>query len=176
MTKWFLAAAAAACVSTAAIAGNIDFNPTTGVGYVNKGTVQSTLGLNNPDLQALAQSGGIVFSFSQNESWQAVCTWITDDGHTEPRIHNKTIRRTNAVNSNVSWQGRNNSSGINGPLTGFFLTGFAGSGTTSEPVPNVGDPCEGGDPARPKPGTYTSVTLLSTQGAELTVNGVHLWP
>ena len=91
MSKWFLAAAAAACVSTAAVA-SITFNSSTGTGFVGKGDVQSALGLNNPQLQALYLSGGIHFAFSENVNYKYVCTWIADDGQTEPVAKNKTIK------------------------------------------------------------------------------------
>jgi hypothetical protein len=175
MTKWFLAAATAACVSTAAVAG-ISFNPATGTGFIGKGDVQSALGLNNPQLQALYLSGGITFKFSQFETWQITCSWIKDDGKTEPVTKNLRTRRTRGVNATLNAQGRDISSGINGPNTGFILNGFNGGGTTDEPIPNVGDACIGGDPATPVPATISAVTLLSSDSSGLTVNGVTIWP
>jgi len=178
MTKWFLAAAAAACVSTAAVA-SISFNPATGTGFIGKGDVQSALGLNNPQLQALYLSGGIKFAFTENVNYKYVCTWIADDGQTEPVAKNKTIKVKREINVALNAQGRDNSSGKDGPNTGFFLNGYvggAGGGTTSEPIPNLGDACDAGDGARPKPGTVTDVQVISNTGGELTVNGVHLWP
>ena len=175
MTKWFVAAAAAACVSTAAVAA-ISFDPATGTGFIGKGDVQSALGLNNPQLQALYLSGGISFKFSQSETWQITCSWITDDGHTEPVTKNKRTRRTRGVNATLNANGRDISSGINGPNTGFIMSGFNGGGTTDEPIPSVGDACVGGDAAAPKPGTVSAVTLLSSDSSGLTVNGIHLWP
>ena len=174
MSKWFLAAAAAACVSTAAFA-SISFNPTTGTGFIGKGDVQSALGLNNPQLQALYAAGGLNFAFTENVDYKYVCTWIADDGQTEPVAKNKTIKVKKSLNVSLNVQGRDISSGINGPNTGFIINGFGGT-TTSEPIPMVGDACDAGDGARPKPGTVTSVTVNSNTGGEITVNGVHLWP
>lgn len=179
MTKWFLAAAAAACVSTAAVAG-ITFDPTTGTGFVGKGDVQSALGLNNPQLQALYAAGGIHFAYTENVNYKYVCTWIADDGQTEPVAKNKTIKVKREINATLNAQGRDISSGIAGPNTGFILNGFVGGtggGTTSEPIPQVGDSCVAGDgQPRAQPGTVTDVQVISNTGGELTVNGVHLWP
>lgn len=146
------AAAAAAVVSTAAIAAvSVD---ETGNGFVGKGDVQLAFGWNNQALQRNAS--GVTFSYNAVEEYKYDCTFTVEVGKDkvrEPRTQN---RGTNtSVNSTIAYDTR-----VRNQITGFNLTGF-GTTTADGEAPVEGGSCPGG---QFDDGVISNITLNSTTG------------
>jgi len=161
MRKFLYAAAAAALVVSQAASAAVTFDSATGTGFVGKGDVQLAFGWNNQTLQANAS--GVTFTYNATDTYSATCTWVTGEGTRGEQTHNVDIPRHTAVNSVIASSGRDISSGLNGPNTGFKLTGF-GTTTTEGTVPVVGDACVGNDGGINQNGTWTAVSLVSSTG------------
>jgi hypothetical protein len=157
LKKLSLGLAACGAVVVTAYAA-VTFNSATGSGFVGKGDLQTPWGWNDPTLQANAAGIEFYYATSSTSSYSAVCEFTTGEGTRGQRTHEVTHRQdvVAAVNSAVAYEARKNSQG---KVTGFNLTGFGATTTTSSgSVPVVGGPCPGNEG---HDGVWTSVTLLS---------------
>jgi hypothetical protein len=130
-----LALVAMLVASTAAIAA-VQFDPTTGTGFVGKGDVQLAFGWNNKQLQTNAS--GVSFSYNTTDTYDAVCQWVTGEGTRGEKTHTVTQEKSTAVNSAIAYDPR-----VKNQITGFTLKEFGATTTTGE-VPEVGGACQGG--------------------------------
>ena len=159
MRKLTLAAAlAAATISTAALA-TVTFDPATGTGFVGKGDVQIPMGWNNKQLQDNA--GGLTFAYNKTTSYSAVCTFTTGEGTRGEQTHNVDHNTSTVVLSGIAYDARKNSSGKDGSITGFFLTGLGSTTSNGGDAPVVGSPCMGNDG---HDGLWSSVTETGSSG------------
>jgi hypothetical protein len=107
-------------VNTASAQYSMDAN---GVGFASKNSVQAALGWNNKQLQDGA--AGLVFSYSSTEVSEVEWTCTNDNRNatTQERARTTTV----SVSKLVSAVAR-----VNKQITGFNLTGFGASTSTSE--------------------------------------------
>ena len=161
---------AMALVAAAGIASaTVTFAPETGIGFVGKGDVQLAFGWNNAQLQSRA--AGLTFTFEASESYTAVCTWTTGEGTRGEKTHNVKHTKSVGVTGDVAYDARSRNQ-----ITGFNLTGYAGTPTSLGEVPVLNGPCPG------NPGTdgvWTSVALTSSSVALNAVYSgvaVKIWP
>lgn len=143
-------------------AAAVTFDAPSGTGFVGKGDVQNAFGWNNATLQANA--GGVTFSYSATDEYEAVCTFVTGEGTRGERTHNIDHTRTTAI------AGALNGSPRPGPnqFTGFNLTGYAGDPVVSGHAPVEGEACPGNPGTA---GTWSAVTLISSTGALSATSG-----
>ncbi|QDM39907.1 hypothetical protein [Altererythrobacter sp. TH136] len=152
MKKMLLAGAVAlATISTAAVAA---VSVIDGVGFVGKGDVQLAFGWNNSQLQKNAS--GLSFSYNDEASYEAVCTFTTGEGNRGEKIHNINHKTKTGVSSSVSYDAR-----VRNQITGFNLTGLTNTVTIGGSVPVVGGACPGNAGHE---GEWTAVTLVSSTG------------
>lgn len=111
-------AAATALVSTAAFAA-VTFDETTGAGFVGKGDVQYTLGLNNAQVQAAT----LVFTYASTT--ETVTEW-TCDRDAGPQTQERSSTVTSSTQGVVSAVAR-----VKNQITGYTLSGFVGTPTTA---------------------------------------------
>jgi len=123
-----------------------------GVGWVGKGEVQSAYGWNNKTMQD--NVGGVTFVYDSTSTYEVVCEFDTPGGN----HHVITNTKRSSVKATVGTDARNNSSGKQGPMTGWYLTGFGAVTSTGGAVPAVGDGCPGNSGL----GAITSVTQTGT--------------
>lgn len=116
-------AAVAALGSAGAANAAVTFDPATGEGFVGKGDVQLAFGWNNKALNENAAAVGFESDVVSEVSW--VCT--KDNGNTQER------ERTTTTEGLVAHVTRDNKRQI----TGFTLTGYSGSTTTSSDGPKL---------------------------------------
>jgi hypothetical protein len=148
-----LALAAMLVASTAAIAA-VTFDPATGTGFVGKGDVQLAFGWNNKALQDNASSVSFSATTVSDQTW--VCD--RDAGpQTQERARTTT---TQGVVSNIA---RDNKKQI----TGFNLTGYSGTPSTSSEGPALGS-CPTGWTAGP---ISAPVVDEAASGLFVTFNG-----
>jgi hypothetical protein len=107
-----------------------------GVGWVGKGEVQSAYGWNNKAMQD--NVGGVTFVYDSTATYEVVCEFDNNGGH-----HVVTNKKHTGVNVTVGIDARNNSSGKQGPMTGWYLAEFGSTTTEGEALPAVGDGCPG---------------------------------
>jgi len=136
-------AAFAAAVSLAAVT----FDPQTGTGFVGKGDVQTAFGWNNPQFQN--NYSGVTFTFTAEEEYAAVCTFVTGEGTRGEKTHNVRHTRSIDVLGTLAYDARQRNQ-----ITGFNLTGFSSRVTEGGSVPAVGGACMG-NPGHE--GTWSSV-------------------
>lgn len=141
--------------------GAITFDPVTGTGFVGKGDVQLALGWNNAQLQ----SNSVWFTYVVEDIYEVEAEWYTGPDHNVTR-HTISVPRTVSVNASVVSESRKNSQDA---ITGFNLAGF-GSYSSGGSVPVVGGNFNDGNDVK----TIISVTLVSSSGGGLFVNGVAL--
>jgi hypothetical protein len=159
-----IALGAAACVGASVVAyATVTFNPSTGVGFVGKGDLQTSWGWNNAKLQTCAAAVRFYYHTEQSATYSAVCEFTTGEGARGERTHlvSHTIDRVNSVNSTVSYDTRKNNQGV---ITGFNLAGLGAAATvvaTGE-IPVLGGPCPGNEG---HDGVWSSVELLSATAA-----------
>lgn len=122
-----------------------------GLGWVGKGEVQSAYGWNNKAMQD--NVAGVTFVYDSTSSYEVVCEFDNRGGH-----HVITNTKHSSVKATVSSESRNNSNGKQGPMTGWYLTGFGAVTSTGAAVPAVGDGCPGNSGL----GAITSVTQTGT--------------
>jgi hypothetical protein len=108
-----------------------------GVGWVGKGEVQTAYGWNNKSMQT--NVGGVTFVYDASATFTVTCEFDTPGGN----HHVITQTKSTDVNATVSSDARNNSNGKDGPMTGWYLTGFGTTTTQGPAVPAVGDGCPG---------------------------------
>jgi hypothetical protein len=124
---------------------------TAGVGWVGKGEVQTAYGWNNKAMQD--NVAGVTFVYDSTSTYDVTCEFDTPSGNHHVITHSN---RT-AVKASVGSDARNNSSGKQGPMTGWYLTGFGAVTSTGGAVPAVGDGCPGNSGL----GAITAVTQTS---------------
>jgi hypothetical protein len=157
----------ASLIVTAAVASAaILWTPTAG-GFVGKGDVQTALGMNNAALQAAVAADALEFTYESTDVYAAVCSWVTGEGTRGEQQHDVTIPRHVTLGGVVSYTGRNHNQ-----IDGFFLDAADSQGGAD--VPTVGDACVGNETGIAQNGTWSAVSLLSSSGGELQVNGVTL--
>lgn len=152
-------AAALVVVSTAAIAA-VTFDPATGTGFVGKGDVQLALNWNNKQLQDGASS----LAFTYNSTTEVETTWDCVNTRNE-NIQERSRTTTSTTTGVVSATER-----VRNQVTGFILSGFSGSTSTSS---------TSGPPLNSCPNANSSHVLGSTvvgepvtlPGSGLSVNG-----
>lgn len=161
---------ATALVAAAGMANaTVTFQPETGTGFVGKGDVQLAFGWNNAQLQSRA--AGVTFTFEASEVYTAVCTWTTGEGTRGESVHNVKHKRSVGVTGTVAYDAR-----VRNQITGFNLTGYAGTPTSSGDVPVFNGPCPGNAGTD---GVWTSVSLTSSSVAlNVIYSGVavKIWP
>jgi hypothetical protein len=118
-----------------------------GAGWVGKGEVQTAYGWNNKAMQD--NVSGVTFAYDSTSTYEVVCEFDNPGGH-----HVITNTKRSSVQATVGSDARNNSSGKQGPMTGWYLTGFGAVTSTGQTVPAVGDGCPGNSGL----GAITSVT------------------
>jgi hypothetical protein len=130
-----------------------------GHGWVGKGEVQTAFSWNNQAMQK--NVAGVSFTYESSDTYSAVCTWTTGEGTNGEVTHDVTIPRHTRINATLGYEQRRNSSGLNGPFTGWYLTGL-GAVTSSGTVPVVGEACVAGPTGNGQDGTWSSVELTAT--------------
>jgi hypothetical protein len=130
----FAAIAAVAVFATAASAAWwIDGE---GKGFVGKGDVQTALGLNNKELQAIAEN--LTFYYEDAATYAVTCTKELDK-----KELTKTFNRKRGISSSVDYSPRSRNQ-VNGfDLTGFLDEDSVDFGTTN-PCGTEGDPVASG--------------------------------
>jgi len=168
--KLFKMSAALALMAAAGLASaTVTFNPETGTGFAGKGDVQLAFGWNNAQLQARA--AGVTFTYVASEVYTAVCTWTTGEGTRGEQTHNVGHTTTVGVAGTIAYDVR-----VRNQITGFNLTGFSGTPTSTGSVPVVGGVCPGNQGTD---GVWTSVSLTSSSVALNAVYSglaVKIWP
>ena len=111
----------------------------TGVGWVGKGEVQSVFGWNNKTMQDNYPS--VTFVYDSTATYRVTCAFSTPGAHsTDHEIH---FTKATDINATVGSTARKNSQGKDGPMTGWYLTGYGTTTTDDGNVPAVGDGCPG---------------------------------
>ena len=164
-TPFSVALAFVALVAMAAAPAimTVTFDPDTGTGFVGKGDVQLALGYNNAQLQAQAE----YLQFTYNKTSEQETTWECyneNNGHTQERSRTSTSTTSGVVSSVAR---------VRNQITGFNLTGFGSSSSTST---------TDGPPLNSCPNANSSFVLGTTfvgeevvTGGGLSVNGVQIW-
>jgi hypothetical protein len=155
-----------------AVYATVTFDPLTGIGFVGKGDVQYTLGLNNAGVQAL---GNPSFTYNATSTKVTEVSWVctnSNNEHTQERA--RTTTTTNSVQGIVSSIARERNQ-----ITGYILNGYSGTPTiTGENTTTDGPPVDS-CPASPST-WYLSTpagapeTITDTSSGGLYVNGVLL--
>ncbi|HSI50315.1 MAG TPA: hypothetical protein VLA61_18750 [Ideonella sp.] len=172
-----LAGLALATVAAAALA-TVTFSPATGTGWVGKGDVQLAFGWNNKALQQ--NFAGVTFTFVERTDYAITCEWTT--GVRNPTLHVQTKTKTVGVNGTLASDARKNSSGKDGEVTGFFLTGYGTLVTEGGnfTAPLIGDKCPANNQAGVDDGKVVTDVSITGTGASLNAvsNGVSvkIWP
>jgi hypothetical protein len=162
-------------IATAGAAGASVTVNADGTGFVGKGDVQTVLGLNNPDMQKTAVNFTQQTVTSQDFSWDCVKLVLDKDGNVKKEIRqdraNVTTTDVTAVVSNVAR--------VKNQITGYNLTGFGPTTTTSViagPAP-LSCPDDNPNPAEPK-FALDAATVVTGEPQVLSqgfyVNGVYL--
>jgi hypothetical protein len=126
----------AACAAVTGIASaSVTVDPTTGIGFVGKGDVQTALGLNNAQMQAQANS--LAFTYVKTDTYEIVNAWATGNPNNPVSLnsHTVTVTTTVQVNDVIGYDPRHQNQ-----VTGFNLTGFTSEivdGTIPEVSPTV---------------------------------------
>jgi hypothetical protein len=169
-----LALAGAAAVAFAAVT----FDPGTGTGFVGKGDVQIAFDWNNKALQDNFR--GVTFTFVEQTDYVITCEWTT--GEKNPTLHVQTKTKTVGVNGTLASAARKNSSGKDGEVTGFFLTGYGSVVTEGGnfTAPEEGDKCPANNQAGVDDGKVVTGVVVTATGASLNAvsEGVSfkIWP
>jgi hypothetical protein len=161
MRKFTIAAAAAAAlVSTAAIAA-VTFDASSGTGFVGKGDVQLALGMNN----AQVQNATLNFTYTSTDTtfWTCTRTFTLGNGNTQEivQVRNNSTT-TQGVLSSVAR--------VKNQITGYNLLGYAGGGASI----STDGPAVGSCPASPSGFVYDDNAETTSLGGGLSVNGVPL--
>ena len=162
MRKSFIAAAAALAVVSSAAVAAVNFDSTTGTGFVGKGDVQLAFGWNNKQAQDNAKA--VTFSYNATDTYDVECEWTTTTGGPNPKeiLHDITVPKHTSVSASVAYDAR-----LKNQYTGYLLNGF-GPTTVNGTVPVEGGAC----PGNSNVGIITAVTLTgSTGGLSVTYNG-----
>ena len=144
VTTGFVAAASVAFAA-------VNFDASTGTGFVGKGDVQLAFSWNNSALQKNAAA--TTFSYNARDTYDVECEWTTTTGKGKEIYHDITIPKHVAINASVAYDAR-----VKNQITGFNLNGFGTVQTTGE-VPVEGGSCPGNHP-----GVITAVTSTGSTG------------
>jgi hypothetical protein len=131
----------------------VTLDPSNGTGFVGKGDVQLAFGWNNAQLQKNA--GGLSFTYATEDSYSAVCEWITGEGTRGQKTHDVTHVRTSSVTSQIAYDAR-----VRTQITGFMLRGIE-STTEEGSVPEVDGQCPGNEGTD---GVWVSVEQTGSSG------------
>lgn len=142
------------------VSAAVTFDAATGNGYVGKGDVQSALGLNNAQLQNVAEN--LVFTYKSVDAYEVTVEWTTGEGTKGEQTHIVNHEKTSTVSGNVDYGTKKVVQ-----VSGFNLTGISGS-TTVGSIPAEGEVYPGNSGH-----IVTSVTLVGSTGG-LYVNGIAL--
>jgi hypothetical protein len=145
----FLSVAVATSIATVAHAA-VNFDSTTGTGFVGKGDVQEALGFNNAQLQA--QAGSLSFTYQDQAEYELTCS-----KETRKQTVRNTFQRKQTISSTVAYDPR-----VRNQITGFKLTGF-GTPTMEGKLECPEGFSQEGEPR-----------LVTTSGGVLSVNDVVL--
>lgn len=120
---------------------DVTFDPSTGIGSVGKGDIQTQLfDGNDDDLQANA--GDVTFSYESGGTYKVVVEWYTGPAHNRKR-HTECLEITTGVSGSVNHEVKTNPQG---KITGFDLTGFGDDlVVTDEEIPEVGQQVNSSD-------------------------------
>jgi hypothetical protein len=153
--KYILTVALIAMLAVSAVGAfaAVNFDSSTGTGFVGKGDVQLAFGWNNQALQKNA--GGVSFTYDATQNYEAVCTWITGEGTRGEQTHNVSHTTSTSVSSTIAYDARTHKQ-----IDGFNLTGL-GAVTETGTVPVVGGACPGNAGTD---GTWTSVEQTGSSG------------
>jgi hypothetical protein len=166
MSKLYLAmglALVAMFVAAGAVFAAVTFDPATGKGFVGKGDVQTTLGLNNAQLQA--QAGSLKFTAVSTST----TTWTCSRPAPTPNDPNREI--TQGRSTETTTQGIvSKVDRVRNQINGFILDEYSGTRTVTTDGPAVGT-C----PASPSGFTLDEGSQQTAAGStHLYVNGVLL--
>jgi hypothetical protein len=131
--------AVAGLLASSAIAfAAVNFDSSTGTGFVGKGDVQLAFGWNNKQLQDNVNAGLVTFKYNSEDSYDITCEWETVTGGRNSQVipHAVDIHKTQTVKAAVALDPR-----VRNQITGLNLTGFGDLVTTGPAVPAVGDAC-----------------------------------
>jgi hypothetical protein len=135
----------------------VTFNRSTGTGFVGKGDVQLAFGWNNAQLQN--NSRLVSFAWNANDTYAAVCEWVTGEGTRGQRTHTVTIPRHTNINAAIAYDPR-----VKNQITGYNLKGYGITVTDGNP-PVVGEACVSDDGSGiAQNGVWISVDLVNSQG------------
>lgn len=158
--KKFSAALAIAFAAAIGISADVSFDPTTGIGWVGKGDVQTVFGMNNKALQNQAENVEFRYNASTETTW--TCTKPHPAGHDDIVQHRNNSTSIEGVVDSIA---RENSKGKDGPVTGFHLLGFNGGSTIDNDGPEIGS-C----PAQQSGFVYDNNAVTTTLGGGLQVS------
>jgi hypothetical protein len=147
----------AAAMASATVLASVSFDPGTGTGFVGKGDVQTALGLNNAQVQAMA--GSLSFAYTEVVEETITCEHQTGHG-----TNTRTGSRNGGLNDTVGYTARTHNQ-----VDGFILTGYSSQNDSWGQWTN-GDVNACGNSAWPI--VSDDVTVVS--GPTLYVNGVAL--
>lgn len=118
----------AICLAGAGIAlAAVIFNPTTGMGFVGKGDVQTVLGLNNAQMQTLVDSpSGVVFTYVATDTYEVVNAWATGNADNPVSLNSHTETVTTVIGVNATLDGTARKEKGQKQYTGFNLNGWQG--------------------------------------------------
>jgi hypothetical protein len=103
--------------ATAAVAGPVEYDGPT---YVNKGAIQSTLGMNDPEFQAAAAADAINFNWDVTVEFSWTCTRPRgNSGKADIVRQRSTLYHTRTVGKSIDADDRTNP---NGKVLGYYLT------------------------------------------------------
>jgi hypothetical protein len=146
---------------------DVTVDPTTGIGFVGKGDVQSALGLNNSQMQAKA--GSLSFTLVTADTYNVTEEWTTGGVKTQT-THTVTKTTTNSLTDTIAYNARTHKQ-----VDGFYLTGISSGTTTDGNLPEVGDIVVAPASNNPDPTDHiiTAVDHVSSTSG-IFVNGVSL--
>ncbi|ODG93325.1 MULTISPECIES: hypothetical protein [Bacillaceae] len=124
-------------VATSGAQAAVNFDSTTGTGFVGKGDVQLAFNWNNASLQKNA--GATTFTYDVKDTYVVTEYWETLTGGKQPKIvtHEIEVPKHASVSANVDYDARRANQ-----INGFIIKGF-GNVVTEGTVPVVGDPLTG---------------------------------
>jgi hypothetical protein len=151
----------------AAANASVQFDSSSGLGFVGKGDIQTPFGWNDQKLQQNAKDISFTYDSTKDDAYEITCEW--DTGNDKKIVHH-VQHKSGSVNDTVAYdvakKDRNNP---NGKVTGFNLTGMTQTASDSEgDVPVVGAPCpvSEGDDNNSIDKRITAVELVSSTSEE----------
>ena len=119
-----------------AASASTTFDPSSGNGFVGKGDVQQVFGLNNNQVQTDANNIGFTYNSADTKVDETTWTCTNKAGNKQYKSDTTTTTSTSSgLTDTVARQGKTQ-------VTGFNLTGFAGTPTTSSSTTTGGTPLD----------------------------------